>query len=312
MNQEKISESAKKQSPFILGIMRMHEKSVGDAQNIIETAVDNGITMFDSADIYGEGESDKTFGQSLKQSSLNREDLFIQSKGGIITKKMGGPRYDFSKDHIIESVEGTLKRLRIDYLDAFLLHRPDPLMQVDEIAEAFFHLRHDGKVNSFGVSNFGQNQIALLQAGTIEPLQYNQLQFGLMHADMVAQEVTVNTYYPEGQNATGNSGLLAYCQQQQIRIQAWSPFQYGLISGSFIDHPNFPEVNEKLAELANKYQVGKNAIAAAWILKHPAHIQVITGTMSPDHLKDTAKALTVNLTNQEWYDLYLSAGYPLP
>ncbi|MCZ0716783.1 aldo/keto reductase [Aerococcus kribbianus] len=299
-------------SPLILGIMRMADKSTKEAAVALETAFDHGIYHIDSADIYGKGEADSRFGQALKASSLNRDDLIIQNKAGIVIKEAGGPRYDFSKAHLISAVDQSLEKMGIDYLDNFLLHRPDPLMQVEEVAEAFYYLKHSGKVRHFGVSNFNPSQIEFLQSALLDKLQTNQLQFGLMHADMISQGVNTNMSYDEGASENGNAGLIEYCRFKQITIQAWSPFQFGMIQGSFIDHPDFPELNAKLAELADRHQVGKNAIAAAWILKHPANMQVIIGTMTPDHIKDSAQAAHIKLSNQEWYDLYLAAGHPLP
>lgn len=308
----KIGQSGLEGSAIVLGIMRMYEKNTATAQEIIETAFANGINYIDSADIYGGGKSDTVFGQALKQTHLTRDQLIIQNKAGIVTKDQGGPRYDFSKDHLITSVEASLKRMQIDYLDTFLLHRPDPLMAVEEVAEAFYQLKQDGKVRHFGVSNFNAQQVHFLQSALLDKLEINQLQFGLMHANMITQDVNTNTMYTDGQNENGNSGLIDYSRLQQMTIQAWSPFQYGAIKGTFIDNPNSPKINAKLAELGEKYGVGKNAIAAAWILKHPANMQVVIGTMTPQHIKDSAKAAEITLTNQEWYDLYLAAGHPLP
>lgn len=300
-----------------LGIMRMEAKSPADAAKAIDTAYDNGINFIDSADIYGQGKSEEVFSKALKQSSVNREDLFIQSKAGIIidpARSHGsfvfGSRYEFTKKHILEAVDGILSRMQIDYLDSLLLHRPDALMDLDGIKEAFDILQANGKVRFFGVSNFNPQQFEMLQDNLTQRLMFNQLQFGLMHTGMVDFGINTNLSTADGTDHDG--GLLEFCRRKHVTIQTWSPFQYGNFEGTFINNPDYPEINAELEKIANKYEVGKNAIAAAWILKHPANMQMIMGTMNPDHIADSAKGGNIELTNQEWYDLYLAAGHKLP
>lgn len=300
-----------------LGIMRMEAKSPAEAAKAVDTAFDNGINFIDSADIYGQGKSEEVLGQALKLSNAKREDLFIQSKVGIIVDParsngsfVFGSRYEFTKQHILEAVDGVLKRMGTDYLDGLLLHRPDPLMALDGIKEAFDILQASGKVRFFGVSNFNPQQFAMVQDSITQHLMFNQLQFGLEHTGMVDFGINTNIANADGTDHDG--GLLDYCRHHHITIQAWSPFQYGNFEGTFIDNPDYPELNKELGELATKYGVGKNAIAAAWVLKHPAQIQLIMGTMNPAHIADSAKGADVDLTNQEWYDLYLAAGHQLP
>lgn len=300
-----------------LGIMRMEAKTPEEAAKAIDTAYDNGINYIDSADIYGQGKSEEVFGKALKLAKVNREDLFIQSKVGIIVDParshgsfVFGSRYEFTKQHILDAVDGVLKRMDIDYLDAVLLHRPDPLMDLEGIKEAFDILQASGKVRFFGVSNFNPQQFQMVQDSITQRLMFNQLQFGLMHTGMVDFGINTNISNADGTDHDG--GLLDFCRRKHVTIQAWSPFQYGNFEGTFINNPDYPELNKELEKLADKYGVGKNAIAAAWILKHPAQIQMVMGTMTPAHIADSAKGANVDLTNQEWYDLYLAAGHKLP
>ncbi|WP_261810070.1 aldo/keto reductase [Levilactobacillus humaensis] len=303
-------------SAVALGIMRMGVLDQTAAVNALEAAHDAGITYIDSADIYVNGKSEEVFGNALKASGLNRDDFYIQSKGGIIVDPershddlVFGKRYDFSKQHLIDSVDGILSRMGIDYLDAFLLHRPDPLMEPEEIADAFNTLQASGKVRHFGVSNFNVQQFEMLQEAVDQKLMFNQLQFSAAHAGMVAAGLHVNM---DDKPTSNDLGMLEYARRKHVTVQAWSPFQYGLFAGMFINDPKYPELNAELQKLADKYGVSKNGIAVAWILRHPANLQVLLGTMNPDHIKDSAAGADVTLTKQEWYDVYFAAGNDLP
>ncbi|WP_125574449.1 aldo/keto reductase [Levilactobacillus huananensis] len=303
-------------SAVALGIMRMGVLDQSAAVNALEAAHDAGITYIDSADIYVNGKSEEVFGDALKASGLNRDDFYIQSKGGIIVDPershddlVFGKRYDFSKQHLIDAVDGILSRMGIDYLDAFLLHRPDPLMEPEEIADAFNTLQAAGKVRHFGVSNFNVQQFEMLQEAVDQKLMFNQLQFSAAHAGMVAAGLHVNM---DDKPTSNDLGMLEYARRKHVTVQAWSPFQYGLFAGMFINDPKYPELNAELQKLADKYGVSKNGIAVAWILRHPANLQVLLGTMNPDHIKDSAAGADVNLTKQEWYDVYFAAGNDLP
>lgn len=304
-------------SAVALGIMRMVRLDVDQATNVLETVHQDGINYIDSADIYGNGDSERVFGQALKQSSLNRDDFFIQSKGGIVLdpeKSSGelvfGQRYDFSKQHLIEAVDGILQRMQLDYLDAFLLHRPDALMETDEVAAAFDTLQATGKVRHFGVSNFNPMQVEMLQADLNQKLIINQLQFGVMHTGPI--QFGLHTNMQDAASINHDGEIIEYSRLHDMTIQAWSPYQYGLFEGTFIDNPKFPELNAKLQELADRYHVTKNAIATAWILRHPAKMQVILGSMNPEHLNESIAGTDVTLTRQEWYDVYFAAGNDLP
>ena len=313
MRQIKIGNTDFSASAIAFGIMRMNKLSVDEAVKALETAHDTGINFIDSSDIYGHGKSEEIFGEALEKSSLSRDDFYIQSKTGIFedeSQNFKTTRYDFSKEHIIKSVDGILSRMKIDYLDSLLLHRPDALMDPAEIAAAFDELQKDGKVRHFGVSNFNPMQVELLQAGLSQKLLINQLQLSVMHTGPI--DFNIHTNMTDARSIDHDRGVLDYSRLHNMTVQAWSPFQYGQIEGNFIGNPKFPEVNDALQKLADKKGVSKNAIAAAWILRHPAIGQVIIGTMTPEHIVDSAKGADISLTAQEWYDIYLAAGNDLP
>lgn len=313
MRQIKIGNTNFSASAIAFGIMRMNKLSVDEAVKALETAHDTGINFIDSSDIYGHGKSEEIFGEALEKSSLSRDDFYIQSKTGIFedeSQNYKTTRYDFSKEHIIKSVDGILSRMKIDYLDSLLLHRPDALMDPAEIAAAFDELQKDGKVRHFGVSNFNPMQVELLQAGLSQKLLINQLQLSVMHTGPI--DFNIHTNMTDARSIDHDRGVLDYSRLHNMTVQAWSPFQYGQIEGNFIGNPKFPEVNDSLQKLADKKGVSKNAIAAAWILRHPAIGQVIIGTMTPEHIVDSAKGADISLTAQEWYDIYLAAGNDLP
>jgi predicted oxidoreductase len=288
----------------ILGCMR-----ISNAENpvkVIETAVDNGITFFDHADIYGRGECERIFADALAKTEIKRDDLFIQSKCGIVPGKM----FDFSKEHIISSVEGILQRLDMDYLDALLLHRPDTLVEPEEVAAAFDQLEQQGKVKYFGVSNQKPGQIELLKKYVKQPLVANQLQFGIMHTGMIDQGIHVNM--TDAGSVDHDGEILEYSRLNDMTIQAWSPYQFGFFEGVFIGHEKFPELNKVLEEMAEKYNTTPTGIASAWILRHPANMQVIAGTMNIQRIEEIAKASEVQMSREDWYSVYMAAGNILP
>ncbi|MCH4009181.1 aldo/keto reductase [Companilactobacillus sp.] len=293
-------------SQIAFGAWRMDALSVDQAAKAIDTAYDCGINFVDNADMYGKGESEQRFGDALKKTSVKREDLFIQTKAAIVL----GEKYDFSREHIMNAIEGSMKRLGVDYLDSFLLHRPDPLMEPEEVAEIFDDLQKEGKVRHFGVSNFNPQQFLLLQESLNQRLLVNQVQFSLMHTPMIDHGIHSNMADDRSINRDGE--LIEFSRRMDVTLQAWSPFQYGFFEGVFIDNPKFPELNQELQKVTDKYEVSKNAIAAAWILRHPAKMQVIIGTMNPKHIIDSCQADGIEITRQEWYDLYKAAGNDLP
>lgn len=262
--------------------------------------------FFDHADIYGGGECENIFASALAKTSIKREELFIQTKCGIVP----GVMFDFSKKHITESVEGSLKRLKMDYVDALLLHRPDTLVEPEEVAEAFDELEKSGKVRYFGVSNQKPMQVELLKKYVKQPLLINQLQFGLKHSGMIDQGIHVNM--TDEASVDHDGSVLDYSRLNEMTIQAWSPYQYGFFEGVFIGNEKFPKLNQKLAELAEKYHTTPTGLASAWILRHPANIQVIAGTMNVGRIKEIAQASDVELSREDWYALYREAGNILP
>lgn len=287
-----------------VGCMRISDMGQKEISAFIHTALENGGNFFDHADIYGDGNSEIVFGKAV--SADLREKLLIQTKCGIVP----GKRFDFSYEHIMTSVDGSLKRLGMDYIDVLLLHRPDALMEPEEVARAFDQLKSTGKVRHFGVSNQNPCQMQLLQSYLDMPLCANQLQFGIMHAPMLNWGINNNMYNDSGIDRDG--GVLDYCRLHKITIQPWSPLQYGFFEGCFIDNEKFPVLNEALAQLAEKYGVSKTTIAFAWILRHPAKMQPVTGTTNLTRLQDCLQAAQVKLTRDEWYQIYLAAGNRLP
>jgi predicted oxidoreductase len=265
-----------------------------------------GINFFDHADIYGGGVCEERFAQAVSHLSVRREDMIIQSKCGIVPGKM----YDFSKEHIITSVEGSLRRLNTDYLDVLVLHRPDALVEPEEVAQAFDILEKSGKVRYFGVSNHKPKQMQLLQKYISQKLIVDQMQFSIACSNMIANGMEVNM---TGEGAVDrDESTLDFCRLQDITIQAWSPFQAPNWQGTFIHNEKYSELNHGLTELGEKYGVTDTTIAAAWILRHPARIQLIAGTMSSERMKQIVKATEIRLTREEWYRLYLVAGHILP
>ncbi len=240
---------------------------------------------------------------------MARDSILIQSKGGIV-RGDGFKRVDFSKANIIQSVEDELSRIGTDYLDVFVLHRPDVLVEPEEVAEAFNYLEKSGKVRYFGVSNQNSLDIELLKTAVQQPLIVNQLQFGIMHTGMIDQQIHVNM--TDDAAVMRDAELLAYSRIQNMTIQTWSPLQFSFFGGIFVDNPDFPELNAELGPLADQYQTSKSAIAVAWILRHPANMQVIIGSMSAQHIQEMADGDNITLTRQDWYDIYLAAGNTLP
>ncbi|WP_155964902.1 aldo/keto reductase [Streptococcus ruminantium] len=288
-----------------LGCMRMASLSEQEAARVLETVVGQGINFFDHADIYGGGESEVRFAQAAKMVGIRREDIFLQSKCGI---RKG--YFDFSKDYILESVDGILRRLDTDYLDVLALHRPDALMEAEEVAEAFYKLKKEGKVHHFGVSNQNIYQMELLQSYLEQPLAVNQLQLSPAHTPLIDAGFHVNM--KDDAATMRDGGLIDYCQLKKITIQAWSPFLIDLQQGVFDNHPDYVALNQTIRKIAERYHVSHETIVVAWILRHPAKIQTIVGSMNPERLTKIAQAKQIELTRPEWYEIYRSAGNILP
>lgn len=293
-------------SNIIMGCMRLNSLSLNEAQRHIETAIAAGINMFDHADIYGGGECEELFAKAVNLKGTMREKLVIQSKCSI---KNG--YYDFSKEYILEAVDGILKRLHTEYLDILLLHRPDALMEPEETAEAINQLKEAGKVRYFGVSNQNPMQIELLQKYIKEKLLFNQLQFSLVHTPLIDSSMSVNMNIDQSIDRT--LGTLEYCRLKDITIQAWSPFQKGFFEGAFLgDMKHYAELNQMIDLLAQKYEVTPSAIAVAWLTRHPADIQVILGTTKDSRMLEGCCGSWIPLTREEWYGLYKAAGNMIP
>lgn len=295
-------------SALAQGCMRIGNMSVAEVKNLIESLYDGGVNFWDHADIYGGGMSESIFGQALAAMPHMRDKLVIQSKCGIRPGKF--TRYDFSKEYILSSVEGILKRLQTDHLDYFLLHRPDLLMDPFEVACAFDQLYKDGKVLHFGVSNHTPMQIELLKTCVSQEIEVNQLQFSLAHTLMLDAPAYLNTTHAHG--IARDASVLDYCRINNITIQCYSPFQYGVFEGTFIGNDKYAPLNAVLERLAVQYNTTKNGVALAWILRHPANMQVVVGTTNKDRIAGLLSGAEINLTRDEWYELYAAAGNTLP
>ncbi|PSR22570.1 MAG: aldo/keto reductase [Sulfobacillus acidophilus] len=289
-----------------VGCMRMDAVPLNDAERFVQTALDEGANFFDHADVYGDAIASETvFAKAVHMSSSVRDRILIQSKCGLADNM-----YDFSKEHILQAVDGSLKRLNTDYLDVLLLHRPDALVEPEEVASAFDALEQAGKVRYFGVSNHKPMQIELLKKFVRQPIVANQLQLSITNATMIGQGLNVNM---ENAFAVDRDGsVLDYCRIHDITIQPWSPFQYGFFDGVFLGNDSYAELNRVIDEVAAHHRVSNTTIAIAWILRHPAHMQPIIGTMNRQRLLDCLKASEVELSRQEWYAILQAAGTPLP
>ncbi|MGG1638593.1 aldo/keto reductase [Paenibacillus sp. NRS-1760] len=305
MRTMKLGSSTLEVPVIAVGCMRINSLDKTGAERFVQTALDKGANFFDHADIYGGGTCEEIFADAIHMNDEVREKIILQSKCGI---RPG--MFDFSKEHILESVDAILKRLRTDYLDILLLHRPDTLVEPEEVAEAFDRLESSGKVRHFGVSNQTPMQIQLLKKSVKQPLVANQLQLSITNATMISSGFNVNMENDAAVHRDGS--ILDYCRLNDITIQPWSPFQYGFFEGVFLGNDKFPELNKQIDEIAEKYNVSNTTIAIAWLLRHPAHMQPVIGTMNLDRLNDCCNASEVHLTREEWYAIYRAAGNILP
>ncbi|MBW4839789.1 MAG: aldo/keto reductase family oxidoreductase [Paenibacillaceae bacterium] len=288
-----------------VGCMRINSLDKAGAERFVQTALEEGANFFDHADIYGGGSCEEIFADAIHMNPEIREKIILQSKCGI---RQGS--FDFSKEHILSSVDGILKRLNTEYLDVLLLHRPDALVEPEEVAEAFDQLHTAGKVRHFGVSNQNPMQIQLLQKYVKQPIVANQLQLSITNTTMISAGINVNMENEAAVNRDGS--VLDFCRLNDITIQPWSPFQYGFFEGVFLGNEKFPELNQKIDEIAAKYGVTNTTIAIAWLLRHPAQMQPVIGTMNTDRLKECIQAGEIRLTREEWYEIYRAAGNILP
>ncbi|HGQ2918935.1 TPA: aldo/keto reductase family oxidoreductase [Streptococcus pneumoniae] len=303
-----LGQDEKELSEIVLGMMRIKYKSVKEVEELVETALSVGINAFDLADIYGRGRCEELLGLVLKNRPDLREKMWIQSKCGIRIEEF--TYFDFSKDYIIKSVDGILQRLKIDHLDSLLLHRPDALMESDQVAEAFNLLYKQGKVRDFGVSNQNPMMMELLKKDVKQPLAVNQLQLSAAFTPGFESAFHVNM--EDSQAAMRDGSIFEYCQLHDVVIQAWSVLQFGYFKGNFVGNEKFQALNQVLDRLAIKYGVTSSTIAISWILRYPAKMQAVVGTTNPKHLREVSRAANFSLTRKEWYEIYLAAGNNLP
>ena len=295
----------------IAGMMRISDKDDVQISELYRTARDAGIDFFDHADIYGGAmhACEQRFGDALKLSSSERAEITLQSKCGIVPD---AGMFDFSYEHIVAQVDGSLRALGTDYLDVLLLHRPDALVEPDEVARAFDELESSGKVRAFGVSNHTPRQIDLLRTAVRQPLIANQVQLSITHAPIITQPIAMNMLGEEQSIVRDGGGIVEYCRINGITLQAWSPFQAGFFSGVFLGNPDYPDLNAVIDRLAAQYGVTPIGIATAWITRHPANMQVVLGTTTPQRVADAAAGADIVLTRAEWYELFRAAGHLLP
>ena len=303
-----LGQDDKELSEIVLGMMRIEDKSVKEVEELVETALSVGINAFDLADIYGRGRCEELLGLVLKNRPDLREEMWIQSKCGIRIEEF--TYFDFSKDYILESVDGILQRLKIDHLDSLLLHRPDALMEADQVAEAFDLLYKQGKVRDFGVSNQNPMMMELLKKDVKQPLAVNQLQLSAAFTPGFESGFHVNM--EDSQAAMRDGSIFEYCKLHDVVIQAWSVLQFGYFKGNFVGNEKFQALNQVLDRLATKYGVTSSTIAISWILRYPAKMQAVVGTTNPNHLREVSQAANFSLTRKEWYEIYLAAGNDLP
>ena len=295
----------------VAGMMRIRDHSDAEIRALYTAARENGIDFFDHADLYGGDyhSCEDRFATALGLISSERAQITLQTKTGIVADPW---HYDSSYEHIVTSVEESLRALRTDYLDVLLIHRPDALVEPDEVARAFDHLESSGKVRTFGVSNHTPRQIDLLRTAVTQPLVANQVQLSLTHSPIIAQGIASNMADQRDAVTLDGGGLLDYCRINKITLQAWSPFQKGFQDGVFFGSDEYPELNAELDRLAATYGVTPTAIAVAWLTRHPADIQVVIGTTNPRRVTDAAAGSDVPLTRAEWYGLIKAAGHHVP
>lgn len=296
-------------SSVILGLMRIGTMPDAEIRDLVGAALDAGVTMIDHADIYGgtRHHCEARFGEAMRLGQAERERIAIQSKAGI-----RDGYFDFSEEHLLRSVEGSLRALRTDYLDVFLLHRPDALAEPEEVARAFDKLHAAGKVRHFGVSNHSPGQIELLKTAVTQPLVVNQVQLSITHAPLISQGLALNMAGLD-QSVERTSGLLDWSRKEGMTLQAWSPFQKGFFDGTFVgDRENHPELNKALDEIAAAHGVTPTGLAVAWITRHPARMQVVLGTTKAERVRECVAGAGVELSRPEWYRLLRAAGTILP
>lgn len=297
------------------GMMRIADLNDTQIRALYDGARKSGVNFFDHADLYGFNTPggihfcERRFREALSLSNSEREQIFLLTKTGIVTDPW---HYDQSYEHIVSSAEASLRSLGTDYLDVLLLHRPDALVEPEEVAKAFDHLKASGKVRSFGVSNHTPRQIDLLKTAVTQPIVVNQIQLSITHSPIIAQGLSSNMTGFDDSITRDGGGIIDYARANKITLQTWSPFQKGFQDGVFLDSPDYPELNAELKRLAAKYEVTPTAIATAWITRHPAGMQVVLGTTKPERVAEAAAGSNLPLTRGEWYGLFRAAGHNVP
>jgi predicted oxidoreductase len=322
-NNYPLAHYVKNNSPLIYGCMGLgggwnnngiSADDIKQAHQVVDAALEAGIVIFDHADIYTFGKAEQVFGEVLKQRPELRQVITLQSKCGIrLEDKLGPKRFDFSSQWIRHSVDNILQRLSIDQLDILMLHRPDPLMEAADVAATFAELHDSGKVAHFGVSNMQQQQMVYLQTQLSQPLVCNQLELSLSHLAWLEEGVTGGCSGYKANNFAG--GTIEYCQQHKVQLQAWGSLSQGLFSGADVSNAAAPvqQTAKLVASLAAEYQVSKEAIVLAWLMRHPARIQPVIGTSNTARIKACGQAAQIELTREHWYALYVAArGEELP
>lgn len=309
-------ESKEKLSEIVLGLMRIgpgktttQSMSVQEVEFLLDTAFDAGINMLDNADIYANGACEKMLGEVFAGRPDLRQKFFLQTKCGIV-KDPDITYFDFSKEHILESVDNSLLRMQTDHIDSLLLHRPDALMEPEEIAEAFAILKAGGKVRHFGLSNCSPMMIERLKKVLTVPVAADQIQLSAAFTPAIDAGFNFNTLTDAGIMRDG--GIIEYCGMNDIVIQAWSVMQYGFFEGVFLGSEKYPALNRVLDRIAEDKGVTNTAVALAWILRLPVSMQAVIGTTKPQRIRDSAAAASFTLTKKEWYEIYLAAGNILP
>jgi predicted oxidoreductase len=299
-------------SNIAVGLMRVEQLTDERIRAMVKAGRDAGVNFFDTADVYGSVDhlAERRVAGALRLTSSEREEIYIQTKAGIV--RDDGPYFDYSTAHILRAVDGSLEALNTEYIDVLLLHRPDALVEPDEVAAAFDRLAAQGKVRHFGVSNHTVGQMELLRRSVTQPIVANQLQLSITHAPLIAEGLATNMQAVP-QSIDRGAGILDYCRLHDITVQAWSPYQAGYFTGTFLgDREKYPELNDTIDALARVYGVAPIAIATAWITRHPANMQVVTGTTNPDRIAGACAGSQLPLTRAEWYALFRAAGYTIP
>ncbi|MBQ6475018.1 MAG: aldo/keto reductase [Clostridia bacterium] len=298
-----------------VGCMRLDGVDRKKGEALLRGALDMGLNFFDHADFYGYwknyvGICEELFAEYLPMTPALREKIVIQTKCGVKIGPDGkggmmNISYDFSKDYILRCVEDSLKRLKTDYIDGLLLHIPDALVEPEEVAEAFDLLEEQGKVRYFGVSNHTPMQIELLKKYVKQPICVNQQKLSLGYAPIISSGEYV--CMPDERALSYDMESLNYGRLNSITMQCWSPF-HGAKGGIILNEEKYPELNAVLEQMAEKYGTSKTAICIAWLLRHPAKLQPVTGTMDIQHLKESADGMDITLEHDDWYKLWIAAG----